>query len=169
MANNTRPAVGVTTVLSKNTRPECHAPSKCRINDYSEAVQADGDTDRAKQYRRILAFWEAQGVARYNRRMGGVWEVRDVLNSEAAGEWFPLAAQGEDMRSDRAVFSHMRPADAHGAWCGCNIVPEVGAFNHARGAVKAPLTPAARALLMAWPDWWTKNAARKASLARLGM
>jgi hypothetical protein len=167
MNKNTRPATGVTTVQSA-TRPECHAPSGYAINDYSAKPAANGIAPRERMYNMILAFWESQGVARYNRRAGGVWEVRDVLNSVASGEWFPLAAQGEDTRADRAVFSHMRPSSKGGAACACGMVPEVGAFNHSRGDQNAPLTPAARALLMAWPAYWEKHCARPASLARLG-
>lgn len=163
-------ANGVTTVVSSK-RPECHAPSGYRVNDYSAKPATTGISPRDRQRDMVLLFWESQGVARYRTGGaggGGRWEVRDVINPEASGEWFPLAGQGEDMRADMAVFSHMRAADCGGAWCACNIVPEVGAFNHARGNVNAPLTPAARALLMAWPDWWRKHYARPASLARLG-
>lgn len=161
------PAMGVTTVASA-TRPECHAPSGYAINDYSAKPAANGIAPRERMMDMVLDFWQSQGVARYNRRAGGVWEVRDVINPSAAGEWFPLAGQCEDRRGDRAVFSHMRACAKGGAWCACNVVPEVGAFNHSRGNQNAPLTPAARALLAAWPTFWEHNYARPASLRRLG-
>lgn len=167
MNNTATAAYGVTTVRSAH-RPECHAPSGYRVNDYSAKPAANGIAPRERMYDMVLDFWQTMGVARYNRRAGGVWEVRDVINPQASGEWFPLAGQGEDTRSDRAVFSHMVPSSQYGAFCACNIVPEVGAFNHARGDRKAPLTPAARALLAAWPTFWQDNYARPASLKRLG-
>lgn len=167
-------AHGVTTVVS-TTRPECHAPSGYTVRDFSAKPASTGISPRDRQRDMILAFWESQGVARWaptkdehGKFNGARWEVRDVLNSEASGMWFPLATQGEDMRADMCVFSHMRSAANCGAWCACNIVPEVGAFNHARGEMDAPLTPSARALLAAWPAWWAKHYARPASLARLG-
>ena len=79
------------------------------------------------------------------------------------------ADEGEDGRADRGEFSHVRSADNGGAWCACNLLPESGAVNAARGRANvADLTPGARALLAAWPAWWRANVARKASLARLG-
>lgn len=161
-------SIGHTCVTSAE-RPECHGPSYFRHSDYSAKPAANGVTPRERQRSMILAFWESQGVARYNRRAGGVWEVRDVVNSQCAGEWYPLASQGEDVRSDMAVFSHVVSAANGGAWCGGNVVPEVGAFNHARGEVDMVLSPTALSVLAAWPAWWARHYARPASLTRLGM
>lgn len=143
-----------------------------------------GTTPRDVQRSAILAFWESQGVARATcNECHGVdltptgmcracrvyrvrWEVRDVVNG--GGEWLPLAAQGEDGRGDRAEFSHVRSARRGGAWCACNLLPEAGNTNAARGSADIDaLSMAARALLAAWPAWWTANRARKASLSRL--
>lgn len=145
-------------------RPECHAPSGYSVKDYSGA---NGARDRQRDM--ILAFWEAQGVARWvngGKGGGGRWMVRDMVNGGA--EWLPLAGQGDAGRADVAEFSHVRSANNGGAWCACNLLPENGAVNAARGDMDVTdLTPGARALLAAWPAWWTANVARKASLARL--
>lgn len=157
-----RSALGARTVTS-DERPECHAPSGYAHHSFSASNGA-----RARQVDMILAFWESQGVARYNRRAGGVWEARDVVNSAYAGEWFPMAGQGEDTRADRIVFSHVRSVANDGAFCGCGVLPEIGAANNARGEVNmASLSPSALALVGAWEAWWRANAARPASLARL--
>lgn len=160
----TTTAQGITTVNSTK-RPECHAPSGYRINDYSGA---NGARDRMRDM--VLAFWEAQGVARWQGDIanggGSRWYVRDMVNG---GEtWLPIARQGEDSRADRAEFSHVRSTANGGAWCACNLLPESGATNAARGdADVTDLSLSARALLAAWPAWWRENVARKASLARL--
>jgi hypothetical protein len=89
-----------------------------------------------------------------------------VLNGGA--EWLPLATRDSAGRADVAEFSHVRSAAHGGAWCGCNLLPETGSVNLARGdANVTTLPPSARAVLAAWPSWWRENAARKASLARL--
>lgn len=161
----TREAIGVVTVRSAS-RVECHAPSGFTVRDYSGKPAANGIAPRDRQRGVILAFWEAQGIARYNRRAGGVWQVRDLVHG--GDRWLPLATQGEEVRADRAVFSHVRAAASGGAWCACNLLPENGATNHARGEHDMrTLSPSARAVLAAWPVWWRENVARRASLARL--
>lgn len=158
-------AHGATTVCS-TIRPECHAPSGYSVRDYSGANGA-----RARQRDTILAFWEAQGMARWQRGGaggGGRWMVRD--NAQGAAEWLPLAGQGDAGRADVAELSHVRSARNGGAWCGCGLVAESGAVNAARGDADmsdADLSDAWRATLAAWPAWWRANVARKASLARL--
>jgi hypothetical protein len=164
-------AHGVTTV-SSSRGPECHAASyfcaKCVQSSRRNAINGD-----------ILRFWESQGVARSTcprnascpeyRRNGACalgWHGRDLVNSENSGAWLPFAGAGMARRADRCEFSHVRPAHG-GAYCACNLVPESGARNASRGDVAPTLTPAARALLAAWPMWWRENVARKASLARL--
>lgn len=165
----TTTAQGVTTVNSTH-RPECHAPSGYSVRDYSGKPAANGVAPRDRQRDTILAFWEAQGIARWQGDIanggGSRWYVRDMVNGGDA--WLPLARQGEDARADRAELSHVRSAANGGAWCACNLLPENGAVNAARGdANVTTLTPAARAVLAAWPAWWRANVARKASLARL--
>lgn len=156
-------AHGAMTVCS-SVRPECHAPSGYSVKSFSGANGA-----RARQRDMVLAFWESQGVARWQNGGaggGGRWLVRDVVNGGA--EWLPLAGAGETDRADRAEFSHVRSAANGGAWCGCGLLPESGAVNAARGdADMTDLSPSARALLVAWPTWWAENAARPASLKRL--
>lgn len=160
MCQYTTLAHGPATVCS-DQRPECHAPSGYTVRDFSGA---NGARDRQRDM--ILAYWQAAGVARYNRRAGGVWEVRDVVNGGAS--WLPLAGKGEESRADRAEFSHVRSAHNGGAWCACNLLPESGATNAARGdANMSDLPMSARALLAGWGAWWKANAARKASLARI--
>lgn len=162
---DTNKAHGMTTVCS-DARPECHAPSGFSVRDFSGANGA-----RARQRDMILAFWEAQGMARWQSGGaggGGRWYVRD--NAQGASEWSPLAAQGDAGRADVAEFSHVRSAANGGAWCACGLVAESGAVNAARGdrdMSDAELSPAWRATLAAWPTWWQENVARKASLARL--
>lgn len=160
----TSTAHGVVTVCS-SVRPECHAPSGYTVRDFSGA---NGARDRQRDM--ILAFWEAQGVARWQNGGaggGGRWLVRDLVNGGA--EWLPLATREAVGRADVAEFSHIRAAANGGAWCACNLLPESGATNAARGDRDIrDLSPSARALLAAWPAWWRENIARKASLARLG-
>lgn len=162
MCNETL-AHGPASVCS-DVRPECHAPSGYSVRDYSGA---NGARDRQRDM--ILAFWEAQGVARWRNGGaggGGRWYVRDM--AQGGAEWLPLAGQGDAGRADVAEFSHVRSARNGGAWCACNLIPECGAVNAARGdADVTDLPHAARALLAAWPEWWRANIARKASLARL--
>lgn len=162
MCNETL-AHGPASVCS-DVRPECHAPSGYSVRDYSGA---NGARDRQRDM--ILAFWEAQGVARWQRGGaggGGRWMVRDMAQGGAA--WLPLAGQADAGRADVAEFSHVRSAAQGGAWCACNLIPECGAVNAARGdANVTDLPDAARVLLAAWPAWWRANVARKASLARL--
>lgn len=154
-------AHGPVTVRSQGARVECHAASGYTVRDFSGANGA-----RDRQRAMVLAFWEAQGVARYNKRAGGVWQVRDMVNG--GDTWLPLATRGEESRADRAEFSHVVSAAHDGAWCACNLLPECGAVNAARGDANITTLPmSARALLAAWPAWWTANVARKASLARL--
>lgn len=164
MRNLDGQAMGVTTVASA-TRVECHAPSGFTVRDFSGA---NGARDRQRDM--ILRFWESQGVARYRTGGaggGGAWYVRDVVNGGA--EWLPLATRDSVGRADCAEFSHVRSAERGGAWCACNLLPENGATNLARGGVNmSNLSPSARALLAAWPSWWRENVARKASLKRLG-
>lgn len=158
-------AHGVTTVCS-DVRPECHAPSGYSVRDYSGA---NGARDRQRDM--ILAFWEAQGMARWvsgGAGGGGRWYVRDA--AQGAAEWLPLATTGDAGRADVAEFSHVRSARNGGAWCACGLVAESGAVNAARGDrdMSDDDIPAAwRATLAAWPAYWRANAARKASLARL--
>jgi len=151
------------------SRPECHAPSGIRVNDYSAKVNAHGYSPRDVQRDKILAFWEAQGWARWQNGGaggGGQWLARDVLSG--SDEWLPLAGQGEDTRHDVIVFSHVIPAEQHGAWCACNIVPEVGARNHLRGAARPTLTREVKRAMSEWPTYWMSNYARAASVKRLG-
>lgn len=159
-------ARGVTTVYSTGDRVECHAASGFTVRAFSGKPAKNGIAPRDRQRDMILAFWVAQGVARYNKRAGGVWEARDLMHDGSA--WMPLAGQGDAGRSDVIELSHVRSAHNGGAWCACNLIPENGAVNAARGdADMRDLNPAARALLAAWPAWWRENAARPASLARL--
>lgn len=169
MTNLTGQAIGVTTVASAS-RVECHAPSGFTVRDYSGKPAANGVAPRDRQRDVILAFWESQGVARWQNGGaggGGRWMVRDMVNDGSA--WMPLADGTMTGRADAAEFSHIRSARNGGAWCACNLLPESGAVNAARGDVNVTeLSPAAEAVLAAWPAWWTANVARKASLARLG-
>ena len=158
-------AHGVTTVCSTQ-RPECHAPSGFKVNDYSGA---NGARDRMRDM--ILAFWESQGMAEWRNGGaggGGRWYVRD--NAQGGAEWLPLADATTAGRADVAEFSHVRSARNGGAWCACGLVAESGAVNLARGdrdMSAADLSPAWRACLAAWPAYYRANVARKASLARL--
>lgn len=163
-------AAGITTVYSAE-RPECHAPSGYSVRDYSGKPASTGISPRDRHRATILAFWESQGVAVWRKGGaggGGAWYVRDMLHD--ASVWLPLATQGVEGRADYAELSHVRSCENGGAWCACNVVPENGAMNAARGSRDVPadaLTPGVRALLAAWPAWWRENVARKASLARL--
>lgn len=164
-----RTSHGATTVCS-DTRPECHAPANYRSSDYSGSNGA-----RDVQRDMILAFWESQGMARWQGDIqnggGSRWYVRD--NAQGAANWLPLARrddEGKAGRSDRAEFSHVVSAVNGGAWCACNLVAEAGAVNANRGDEDMSadaLSPAWEATLAAWPMWWKENRARKASLARL--
>jgi hypothetical protein len=165
----TAQAQGVTTVKSVS-RVECHAPSGFTVRDYSAKPAANGVAPRDRQRDTILAFWEAQGVARWvngGAGGGGRWEARDMVNGGA--EWLPLATRDSAGRADTIEFSHLRAAVNGGAWCACNLLPEVGSVNASRPAREnvRHLSPGARAVLAAWPTWWRENVARKASLARL--
>lgn len=150
--------------VCSTVRPECHAPSGYSVRDYSGA---NGARDRQRDM--ILAFWEAQGWAMWRNGGaggGGRWYVRDA--AQGGAEWLPLAGRDDAGRADVAEFSHVRSAANGGAWCACNLLPECGAVNAARGdADMSDLPMSARALLAAWPEWWRENVARKASLARL--
>jgi hypothetical protein len=163
MCNYSTLAHGIATVCS-DARPECHAPSGFKVTDYSGA---NGARDRMRDM--VLAFWEAQGVAQWRNGGaggGGRWYVRDM--AQGGAEWLPLARKGEESRADVAEFSHLRSAANGGAWCACNLMPESGAVNLARGDRDvSDIPPAMVAVLRAWPAWWTANVARKASLARL--
>lgn len=163
-------AYGISTV-SSSVRPECHAPSGYSVRDYSAKAAPNGVSPRDRQRDIILAFWESRGVARWRAGGaggGGRWEARDLINPTLAGRWLPLATRADVGRSDRIEMSHVVPSRACGAWCACNVVPEVGAVNAARGdAMVSDMTPDARALLDAWPAWWRAHVARKASLERL--
>lgn len=158
-------AMGPVTVSSAEG-VECHAPSGYSVRDYSGA---NGARDRQRDM--ILAFWEAQGMARWQNGGaggGGRWYVRDA--AQGGAEWLPLAGQGDAGRADVAEFSHIRSARNGGAWCACCLVAESGAVNAARGdrdMTDAEVPTAWRATLAAWPTYWRANVARKASLARL--
>lgn len=169
MSNINGQAMGITTVKSAH-RVECHAPSGYSVRDYSGKPASTGISPRDRMRDIILAFWEEQGVAVYRTGGaggGGRWYVRDMVNG--GDTFYPLATQGEGDRADRWEFSHVRSTDNGGAWCACNLLPEVGAFNAARGSANVTtLSPSARAVLAAWPAYWHKHVARKASLARLG-
>jgi hypothetical protein len=169
-------AYGAVTIRSARTaafpkgRPECHAPSGFSVKDYSGAPAKGKDySPRDVQRDTILAFWESQGVARWvngGAGGGGRWMVRDMVNG--GGEWLPLASQGEARRAGVGEFSHVVSTRNGGAWCACNLLPESGATNAARGDANiTELSPGARAVLAAWPAWWSANKARPASLARL--
>ena len=157
-------AHGPATVRSAGGRVECHAASGYTVRDFSGA---NGARDRQRDM--ILAFWEAQGVARYvtgGAGGGGRWMVRDMVNG--GDTWLPLAGREDSGRSDVAEFSHVVSAAHEGAWCACNLLPETGSVNANRGdADMTDLPMGARAVLAAWPAWWRANVARKASLARL--
>lgn len=173
MGSITGQAIGITTVCSAS-RVECHAPSGYSVKDYSGKPAANGIAPRDRQRDVILSFWESQGIARWmpthgadGRITGSAWHVRDILTGDGS-TWLPLAGPGETDRADRAEFSHVRSTRNGGAWCACNLLPESGAVNAARGdANVSDLPMAARAVLAAWPAWWRANVARKASLARL--
>ena len=179
MCNETL-AHGPASVCS-DVRPECHAPSGYSVRDYSGA---NGARDRQRDM--ILAFWEAQGMARRQcvacgsadvtdagmcrvcRTFTARWYVRDA--AQGGADWLPLAGQGDAGRADVAEFSHVRSAANGGAWCACGLVAESGAVNAARGdrdMTDAEVPAAWRATLAAWPAYWRANVARKASLARL--
>jgi hypothetical protein len=155
--------------VCSSSRPECHAPSGFSVRDYSGKPAANGQAPRDRQRDMILAFWESQGIARWQcggAGGGGRWLVRDMMNDGAA--WLPLATRDGERTADVAEFSHIVSARSGGAWCACNLLPESAAVNAARGdANVTALSMSARAVLAAWPAWWRKNAARKASLARL--
>ncbi len=158
MSNLTGQAIGVTTVASAS-RVECHAPSSFSVRDLSGA---NGARDRVNA--QMMAFWEAQGIA---RKGAEGWEVRDVLTGDGS-VWLPMSSGGGTGRADVAERSHVRAARNGGAYCPCNVLPESGAVNAARGDANVSDLPiAARAVLAAWPSWWRENVARKASLARL--
>lgn len=169
------PAMGVITVKSNGGKVECHGASyycaKCVNGARRTAVNAV-----------ILAFWESQGVARSSCPRNNScpefaeagkcalgWHARDMVNGGSA--WLPFAGQDSAGRADRVELSHIR-ASRHGAYCCCNLLPEDGAANLSRGDRDIPaadLSPAARALLSAWPAYFLAHVARKASLARLGV
>lgn len=167
MCNSTL-AHGVTSVCS-TVRPECHAPSGFTVRDYSAKPAANGIAPRDRMRDVILAFWESQGVARWQNGGaggGGRWLVRDMVNG--GDVWLPLAGQSDAGRADVAEFSHVISANNGGAWCACNLLSESGAVNAARGDSNiTTLSPSALAVLRGWPAWWRKHEARKASLARL--
>lgn len=153
----------------KNVRPECHAASTFRVSDLSGANGWEGP--RGKKMDAMLTYWASLGLARYNKRAGGVWEGRDVLHG---GAWLPFATQGEEARADRVVFSHVFAADNGGAWCACNVLIENGAANTARGSLNMTsdstvLTPDALRMLTGWRAYWTRHLARPASLKRMGL
>ena len=157
-------AHGYATVCS-DVRPECHAPSGYSVRDFSGA---NGARDRQRDM--ILAYWEACGVARWQGDIanggGSRWYVRDLVNGGDA--LLPIARQGEDSRADRSEFSHVVSTDNGGAWCACNLLPESGATNAARGSRDvSDLSDEAEALLASWPAWWAEHAARPASLKRV--
>lgn len=171
MCNQTA-AHGITSVCS-SARVECHAASGYSVRDYSGKPAANGIAPRDRMRDVILSFWEAQGVARWmptrdasGRITGSAWHARDMVNG--GSEWLPIGGRDDAGRADVAEFSHIRSTANGGAWCACNLLPESGAVNAARGdADVTTLSPAARAVLAAWPTWWRENVARKASLARL--
>lgn len=150
-------------------RPECHAPSGFSVKDYSGKPASNGITPRDRQRATILAFWESRGIAEWRKggaNGGGAWWAIDVVS----GEWMPLAQQGEDARANRIEFSHIRSNANGGAWCACNVVPENGATNLARGDKDLPLDELPGWMLDTLSKWhghFIANVARKASLARL--
>ncbi len=151
-------SVGVTTVASA-VRVECHAPSTFSVRDLSGS---NGARDRVLA--QMFDFWQSVGIA---RKGAEGWEVRDVLTGDGA-TWLPVSAAGGTGRADVAERSHIVAAANGGAFCPCNVLPESGAVNAARGDANVTDLPmAARAVLAAWPSWWRENVARKASLARL--
>lgn len=164
------PAFMAASGTGKNVRPECHAASTFRVSDLSASGGAS--SPRGKKRATILAYWESVGIARFNRRAGGVWEVRDILHD--GGVWLPLATQGEEARADRAVFSHVFASEHGGAWCACNVLPENGAANTSRGSLNigqdgTDLNLTAVSVLRGWRGYWTKRVARPASLKRMGL
>lgn len=161
-------ALGVATVASAK-RPECHAPSGVRVNDYSSKVNAHGYSPRDVQRDKILGFWEFLGWAKWQNGGaggGGKWVARDVLSG--SDEWLPLSGQGEDTRHDVIVFSHLIPAEMNGSWCADNLIPEIGARNHLRGAEVVTMSDEVRDGIAQWPVYWLDNHARGASVKRLG-
>lgn len=172
--NRSNPASGVVTVSSAKG-PECHGASyycaKCVKGSYRVGVNAT-----------ILDFWVSQGVARTScprnntcpefaatGRCANGYHARDMVNADQAGRWFPFASRDTTGRADRVEFSHIKSSEC-GAYCACNLLPEVGAFNKARGAKNIPardLSSNARALLAAWPAYWLANVARPASRKRV--
>lgn len=169
MTNYSTSAQGISTVTSTGHRPECHAPSGVRVNDYSAKVNARGYSPRDVQRDKILAFWESLGWAKWQKGGkggGGRWVARDVLSG--SDEWLPLAGQGEDTRHDVIVFSHVIPAEDSGAWCACGLIPERGARNHLRGAARIEDMPDdVTDAIATWPAFWFANYARAASVKRL--
>ena len=173
-----RAAHGVTTVCS-TARTECHAASGFDVRAFSGSNGA-----RDRQTAMILDYWQHAGILRTSCPrnascpnyaangacdLGGM-HVRDVVNADLSHLWFPLAAQDATRRADRAELSHVRSAADGGAYCACNLLPECGARNAARGDLsmtRDDMTEAAAQVLGGWPAYWRANVARKASLARL--
>lgn len=161
-------AMGFATVASSRG-PECHAAT------YYTAKSVQGKRRRVLR-EAILTFWQAQCVAVPHcpgeDACGSAdcdadtWHARDVVTD--TGLFYAVAASGEQHRADRIEMSHVVSAYNSGAWCACNVVPERGAGNAARGDddMRNP-SMSARAILAAWPAYWRANLARKASLARL--
>lgn len=160
-------ARGITSVMS-DERPECHAPSGYRVNDYSAKAAKNGVSPRDRVTGQIIAAWAAAGIARFfpgGANGGGEWRALDAVNGGT--EFLPFAGQGEDMRGDRIVFSHVIPSSHGGAYCACNILPEAGSANHARGDVMPDVHVSGQQSLEMWPTVWASDYARPASLARL--
>ena len=179
-------AHGVTSVCS-DSRPECHAPSTYAFHSPSASIPRGRDMSPREVVRlTVLRYWELAGVARRTGNRNPLtgtyvtgWAVRDVLHD---GAWLPLASEDESVRRARAArgeptpaydrslmaeFSHVIPSSAGGAFCACNLLPELGSRN-ANHADSIPiLTPEARDLINGWPTYWRDHVASAASLRRL--
>jgi hypothetical protein len=172
-------AHGVVTVCSAD-RTECHAASGFDVKCFSGSNGA-----RDRQTAMVLDYWQACGILRTscprnascpsfaaNGRcdLGGM-HVRDLVNADLAGNWYPLAARDAAGRADRAELSHVRSAQRGGCYCACNLLPENGARNAARGDLdmtRGDMTAEGARVLGGWPAYWRATVARKASHARIG-
>lgn len=161
-------------------RPECHAPSGYRHDSYSGAVSAAGYSPRELQEGKILTFWVSLGWAeqrsevRVNPDTGEeylvwFWYVLDVLSAEPA--FLRLASNPEESAStDFAVFSHIIPSAQCGAFCGCNLIPEMGARNLMRGDAPMTLPREVSRGVAGWVQWFLSSSyVKRSTLKRLGL
>lgn len=144
----------VCATVTTDARPECHAPTGVRREDYSGK-----NGSRAKRDGMVFDYWCAMGVA-YADAVTGDWFAQDVVNGGT--EFLPWSDGSGDPETGnysptRVVFSHVRSAENDGAACGCGMLPESAASNTMRGGANIAaddLPPMAVRLLEEWPAYW---------------